>query len=213
VNGLLEPARSDLLDEQKAFARAHEPARDFLDALESLKPTVLIGLSTKGGAFGQRVIEAMSSLNERPIIFALSNPTDHAECTAEEAYRWSRGKAVFAAGVQFAPVHLGGDTFVPSQANNLYIFPAISLAVYVTQAKRITNEMFIEAARATASQVSDKQREQGMLFPPLSNVLGTEISTAAQVAEFIFSRGLARVRRPKGDILEWIKGQLYNPNY
>jgi malate dehydrogenase (oxaloacetate-decarboxylating)(NADP+) len=213
VNGLLEPSRTDLLEEQKSFAHAHEPTRDFPAALESLKPTVLIGLSTKGGAFNQRVIELMSALNERPIIFALSNPTDHAECTAEEAYRWSRGKAVFAAGVQFSPVHVGGETFVPSQANNLYVFPAISLAVYVTQAKRIANEMFIEAARATANQVSDRQREQGMLFPPLSNVLLTEVTTAAQVAEFIFSKGLARVRHPKGDILEWIKGQLYDPNY
>jgi malate dehydrogenase (oxaloacetate-decarboxylating)(NADP+) len=213
VNGLLESSRTDLFAEQKAFAHAHAPTNDFLAAIQAVKPTVLVGVSTKGAAFTPQVIEAMAKLNERPIIFALSNPTDHAECTAEEAYRASKGKAVFAAGVQFAPVHLGGDTFVPSQANNLYVFPAISLAVYVTAAKRVTNEMFIEAARATAEQVSDKQREQGMLFPPLSNVLGTEVTTAAHVAEFIFTKGLARVRRPKRDILQWIKGQLYDPAY
>jgi malate dehydrogenase (oxaloacetate-decarboxylating)(NADP+) len=213
VDGLLEPSRTDLFAEQKAFAHPHAPTKDFLAAIQSLKPTVLVGVSTRGGAFGQQIIEALSRLNARPVIFALSNPTDRAECTAEEAYKWSRGKAVFAAGVQFPPVHREGETFVPSQANNLYIFPAISLAVYVTAARRVTNEMFIEAARATANQVSDRQREQGMLFPPLSNVLGTEVTTAAHVAEFIFEKGLARVRRPKGDFLEWIKSQLYNPVY
>jgi malate dehydrogenase (oxaloacetate-decarboxylating)(NADP+) len=213
VNGLLESSRTDLIAEQEVFAHAHAPTRDLLAAIQSIKPTVLVGVSTKGGAFTRQVIETMSQLNPRPIIFALSNPTDRAECTAEEAYRGSKGKAVFAAGAQFAPVHLDGETFVPSQANNLYIFPAISLAVYVTGARRVTNAMFIEAARATADQVSDRQRQQGMLFPPLSNVLGTEVTTAAHVAQFIFSKGLARVRRPKGDILEWITGQLYNPAY
>ena len=152
------------------------------------------------------------ALNERPIVFALSNPTDHAECTADEAYRWSNGKAIFAGGVQFPPVTLGGKTFYPSQANNFYVFPAVSLAVYATRAKRVTDEMFIEAARATADQVTGPQRDQGMLFPPQSNVLETEVRTAERVAKVVFDRNLAQVERPK-DMSAWLRGMLYTPEY
>ena len=107
----------------------------------------------------------MSRLNDRPIIFALSNPTEHAECTAEEAYQWSKGKALYAAGVQFPPVSYGGRTFLPGQANNFYIFPAVGMAIYATQPKRVTDEMFIEAAHALADQVTPAQLEQGLLYP------------------------------------------------
>jgi malate dehydrogenase (oxaloacetate-decarboxylating)(NADP+) len=114
--------------------------------IEAVKPTILIGVSTKGGAFNQRVVEAMSKLNERPIIFALSNPTDKAECSAEQAYTWSKGKALYAAGVQFPEVTLNGQSFHPGQANNFYNYPAIGLAVYATRPERIADEMFIAAA-------------------------------------------------------------------
>jgi malate dehydrogenase (oxaloacetate-decarboxylating)(NADP+) len=154
----------------------------------------------------------MTRLNERPIVFALSNPTDHAECTAEEAYRWSNGKALYAAGVQFPPVVVDGKTFFSSQANNFYVFPAVSLAVYATRARRVTDEMFIEAARATADQVTDDQRQRGVLFPPQSNVLESEVRTAERVARLAFDRNLAQVERPK-DIAGWIRGMLYKPEY
>ena len=124
VNGLLESTRTDLVDFQKPYAHPHAPTRDFVAAIESIKPTTIIGVSTIGGAFSRKVIEAMSRINERPVILALSNPTEHAECTPEQAYRWSNGKAIYAAGVQFPEVHLNGRTFVPGQANNFYIFPA-----------------------------------------------------------------------------------------
>src|SRR6202012_4925488 len=134
----LENSRSDLFDFQKPYAHQHAPTRDFIAAIESIKPTTIIGVSTVGGLFTQKVVEVMSRINERPVIFALSNPTDHAECTAEQAYTWSNGKALFAAGVQFPDVTLNGKTYHPGQANNFYIFPAVGLATYVTRARRIT---------------------------------------------------------------------------
>ena len=183
-----------------------------MQTIETLKPTVLIGVSTKGGAFNQRVVEAMSRLNERPIIFALSNPTDKAECTAEQAYTWSKGKALYAAGVQFPDVTVDGKTFHPGQANNFYIFPAIGLATYVARPRRITDECFIAAAEASADQVGPDLRAKGMLFPSQANILETEVTTATRVAEFMFDKGLAQVERPR-DIRAWIEGQLYKPQY
>lgn len=170
------------------YAHAHAPTHDLAAAVDSIKPSILIGVSTVGKAFTRAVIENMSNINERPIIFALSNPTEHAECTPEEAYKWSRGKALYAAGVQFPPVYCEGDTFLPSQANNFYIYPAIGLAIYATCSKFVTDEMFIEAARATADQVTDKQKNMGILFPPQSNVLDTEVRTAERVARLVVER-------------------------
>lgn len=212
INGLLEPTRTDLVDFQMPYAHPHAPTRDFVAAIESIKPTTIIGVSTVGGAFTQKVVETMSQLNDRPVILALSNPTDHAECTAEQAYTWSKGKAIYAAGVQFPPVHLNGQTFLPGQANNFYIFPAVGLAIYVTQAKRVPDEMFIEAAAAVADQVPPEMFKQGLIYPPQSNILETEIKTAARVAKLVFDRGLARVDRP-ADIEAFIRQQIYKPEY
>src|SRR6202041_778698 len=194
INGLLESTRTDLVDFQKPYAHKYAPTRDFVVAIESIKPTTIIGVSTIGGAFTQQVIEAMTRINERPIVLALSNPTEKAECTAEQAYTWSKGKAIFAAGVQFPPVHLNGQTFLPGQANNFYIFPAIGMAVYATQASRVTDEMFIEAARAVADQVPANLLNQGLIYPLQSGILEIEIQTAARVAKLVFDAGLARVK-------------------
>ena len=203
VNGLLEDSRKDLFDFQKAYAHRQTPTRDFVAAIESIKPTTIIGVSTVGGLFNQQVIASLSRINERPVIFALSNPTDHAECTAEQAYTWSKGKAIYAAGVQFPLVHINGQTFLPGQANNFYVFPAIGMAVLATQASRVTDEMFIEAAQAVADQVPSEMLKQGLLFPLQSNILEAEIQTAARVAKLIFDAGLARVER-RGDMTAFI---------
>jgi malate dehydrogenase (oxaloacetate-decarboxylating)(NADP+) len=212
IDGLLEPSRANLSEAQKVYAHEAAPSKDLVKTIETLKPTVLIGVSTKGGVFNQRVVEAMSKLNERPIIFALSNPTDKAECTAEQAYTWSKGKALFAAGVQFPDVTLNGRTYHPGQANNFYIFPAVGLATYATRPRRITDECFIVAAQASADQISPDLRAKGMLFPGQDNILETEITTAARVAEFMFDEGLAQVERPR-DIRGWIERHLYKPQY
>ena len=212
INGLLETTRTDLVDFQKPYAHKHAPTRDLVAAIESIKPTTIIGVSTVGGTFTQKVIEAMSRINERPVILALSNPTEHAECTPEQAYTWSNGKAIYAAGVQFPPVHFKGQTFLPGQANNFYIFPAIGMAVFATQASRVTDEMFIEAARAVADQVPSDLLKQGLLYPLQSNILETEIQTAARIAELVFDSGLARVARP-ADIVSFIRNLVYKPDY
>ena len=184
----------------------------FVTAIEDFKPTILIGVSTVGKLFSREVVEAMSRHNPRPIIFALSNPIDKHECLPQDAYAWSEGKAIYAGGVQFPPVHFGGQTLLPSQANNLYIFPAVSLAIYLTRPRRATDEMFIEAAKGLADRVSPEQLKLGMLYPPQSDILKVEVRTAERVAEFIFNNGLATVERP-ADIRSWIGGQLYHPQY
>jgi malate dehydrogenase (oxaloacetate-decarboxylating)(NADP+) len=183
-----------------------------VEAIEDFKPTILIGVSTVGKLFSREVVEAMARHNARPIIFALSNPVNKHECLPQDAYAWSGGKAVYAGGVQFPPVHLDGKTFLPSQANNLYIFPAVGMAIYATQAKRVTDEMFIEAARAVADQVIAEQLQLGMLFPPQSNILETEIKTAARVAQLVFEEGLAGVARPD-DCEVFIRSHVYKPEY
>jgi malate dehydrogenase (oxaloacetate-decarboxylating)(NADP+) len=212
INGLLESTRNDLVDFQKPYAHQHAPTRDFVAAIESIKPTTIIGVSTVGGAFNQKVVESMSRINERPVILALSNPTEHAECTPEQAYTWSKGKAIYAAGVQFEPVRYGGRTFLPGQANNFYIFPAVGMAIFATQAKRVTDEMFIEAGQAVADQVPSDLLKQGLLYPLQSNILETEIQTAARVAKLVFDSGLARVERPT-DMVAFIRQHVYTPGY
>ena len=194
------------------YAHPHAPTRDFVAAIESIKPTTIIGVSTVGGAFNQKVVEAMSRINDRPVILALSNPTSCAECTSEQAYTWSKGKALYAAGVPMGPVQYAGKTFVPGQANNFYIFPAVGLAVYATKARRVPDAMFIEAAKGVADQVTPEMMAQGMLYPPQSNILEAEIITAARVAKLVFDLGLAGIERPK-DIEALIRSKLYTPSY
>jgi len=212
VNGLLEPSRKDLVDFQRCYAHPHEPTRDFLAAIESIKPSTIIGVSTIGGAFTKEVVTSMAKINDRPVIFALSNPTEHAECSALQAYEWSNGKAIYAAGVPFAPITFNKQTFIPGQANNFYIFPAIGMAVFATKAKRVTDEMFIEAAHAVASQVPTELLKQGLMYPLQSNILEVEIQTASRVAKVIFDANLAQVERPN-DIEAFIREHVYKPTY
>ena len=212
VNGLLESSRNDLADFQKPYAHPHTPVKNFVDAIESIKPTAIIGVSTVAKAFNERVIKAMARINQRPIIFPYSNPTSHSECTAEEAYRWSEGRAVFASGSPFPPVRFGDRTLIPGQGNNVYIFPAIGMAVYATRAKLITDEMFIAAARAVAEQVTKAELDVGLIYPPQSEILKTELHAAQRVAEVIFTRGLARVPKPS-DIGAFIQSETYKPEY
>ncbi|CAB3807501.1 NAD-dependent malic enzyme [Paraburkholderia ultramafica] len=212
INGLIESSRGDLTEMQKLWARDDKPSNNLLEVLEHFKPTVLIGVSTKGGAFTQEVVEAMARFNERPIIFALSNPTRKAECTAQQAYTWSQGRALFAAGVQFPEFELNGKHHRPGQANNFYIYPAIGLATYACHPTRLTDQCFIVAAHATADQIGPSLQAKGMLFPSQDNILETEITTAVRIAEHMFDAGLAQVERPH-DIRAWLESLLYRPTY
>jgi malate dehydrogenase (oxaloacetate-decarboxylating)(NADP+) len=212
INGLMVKSRTDLAPFQKPFAQDHAPIDRFVDAVRALRPTGIIGVSTVPKLFNQQVIEAMAEINERPIIFPYSNPTSRSECTAEEAYRWSNGRAIFASGSPFSPVEIAGKTFVPGQGNNVYIFPAMGMAVYATQATRVTEEMFIIAAKAVAEQVSDASLATGLIYPPQSQIFESSLHVAARVAGYIFEKGLARVTPPK-DLAAHIQASAYRPAY
>ncbi|MDP4908473.1 MAG: NAD-dependent malic enzyme [Burkholderiaceae bacterium] len=212
LNGLVESTRTDLAAFQKPFAHQHTPCKSFVDAINALKPNGIVGVSTVPKLFNQAVIEAMSKVNAQPIIFPYSNPTSRSECTAEEAYRWSNGKAIFASGSPFDPVTLGAKTFVPGQGNNVYIFPAMGMAVLATQSKRVTQQMFIVAAKAVAEQVTQEDLNTGLIYPPQSQILAASLHTAAKVATYVFDHGLAGVDRPT-DIAAHIKDMAYKPVY
>ena len=212
VKGLIINARTDLADFQKPFAHEHAPVLKFVEAIEAIKPTAIIGVSTVPKLFNQAVIEAMSRLNERPIIFPYSNQTSRSECTAEEAYRWSNGKAIFASGSPFGPVHFGGRTFIPGQGNNVYIFPAMGMAVLATEAKRVTEAMFICAAKAVAEQVSQAQLDSGLIYPPQGQILETSLHVAVKVAAWIFDQDLARIPRPT-NLEAHVRQRAYRPDY
>jgi malate dehydrogenase (oxaloacetate-decarboxylating)(NADP+) len=212
INGLMVQSRSDLAEFQKPFAQDHAPVATFVDAVRALRPTGIIGVSTVPKLFNQQVIEAMADINERPIIFPYSNPTSRSECTAEEAYRWSKGRAIFASGSPFGPVEIAGKVFVPGQGNNVYIFPAMGMAVFATEATRVTEEMFIVAAKAVAEQVSDQNLATGLIYPPQSQIFAASLHVATRVADYIFAKGLARVPRP-GDIAAHIRACAYRPIY
>jgi malate dehydrogenase (oxaloacetate-decarboxylating)(NADP+) len=212
VQGLVITSRTDLQGFQKPFSHDHPPIATFVEAIETIKPTAIIGVSTVPKLFNQPVIEAMSRLNDRPIIFPYSNPTSRSECTAEEAYRWSNGKAIFASGSPFDPVQFGGRTFVPGQGNNVDIFPALGMAILATEAKRVTEAMFIVAAKAVAGQVTQEQLDTGLIYPHQSQIFETSIQVAVKVAERIFEDHLAGVPRPT-DIKEHVRKWAYRPEY
>jgi malate dehydrogenase (oxaloacetate-decarboxylating)(NADP+) len=210
--GLVVASRSGLAEHKKPYAHDHAPVPDFLGAVKSLKPTAIIGVGATPGMFTRDVIEEMSRLNERPIVFALSNPTSKAECTAEQAYEWSRGKALFASGSPFDPVTYEGRRYVPRQGNNSYIFPGVGLGVVAVRSTRVTDEMFMAAARTLAASVGEDDLAQGSLYPPLNRVRDVSAHIATSVAEVAFRNGLAEIDRPD-DVLEYIRSQMYEPVY
>lgn len=212
IHGLLQNQRDDLADFQQPFAHQHAAINDFVAAIEAIQPTALIGVSTVGQAFTQQVIESMSKLNDRPIIFPYSNPTEHAECSAEDAYTWSQGRAIFASGSPFPPVHYNDQIFIPGQGNNVYIFPAMGMAIYATQAKRVTDEMFIVAAQALANHVAQTYLDVGLIYPPQKEILNVSLKVAAAVANYIFDHGFANVERPE-NIDQLIDSLTYKPVY
>ncbi len=161
---------TELAAHKKPYAHEHAPVGDFIGAVKALKPTAIIGVSATPNTFTREVVETMTRLNERPIVFALSNPTSRAECTAEQAYSWSGGKALFASGSPFDAVDFNGRRYVPRQGNNSYIFPGVGLGVVAVGASRVTDEMFMEAARTLAETVSRADLDQGSLYPPLRNI-------------------------------------------
>jgi malate dehydrogenase (oxaloacetate-decarboxylating)(NADP+) len=210
--GLVQDGRGDLVEHKRPYAHPHAPVPGFADAVRALRPTAIIGVAATAGAFTEEVVREMSAINERPIVFALSNPTSKAECTAEQAYRWSGGQALFASGSPFGPVTLDGRSFVPRQGNNSYIFPGVGLGAIATRARHVTDEMFMAAVHALCAQVTPEDLAQGSLFPPLSQVREVSAHIAAAVAQVVFDQGLAGVPRP-ADLLAHVRSQMYEPDY
>lgn len=210
--GLVVKSRANLAVHKLPYAHDHESLPDLLTAVQTLKPTALIGVSGQPQQFTQPIIAAMSELNERPIIFALSNPTANSECTAEQAYGWSDGQAIFASGSPFDPVSYNGQTFVPGQGNNSYIFPGVGLGVVVAEARHVTDEMFMAAAKTLAEIVTEADLDKGRIYPSLKMIREVSAQIGAAVAAVAYEQNLARAPRPD-DLLAQVKSQMYEPVY
>ena len=209
--GLVSSTRGDKLAPNKVpFAQAYENTTDFAQAIRQLKPTCIIAVSAQGGAFTEDVVKAMCEVNARPMIFALSNPTSKAECTAKQAYTWSEGKCLFACGSPFAPVAVGNKTFVPRQGNNSYVFPGIGFGCIFVRAKTIPNQIFLTAAKTLANLVSESDLANGSLYPPLSQVRELSAHIAVAVADYCFKNGLAQVERP-ADLDKAVREAMWQP--
>jgi malate dehydrogenase (oxaloacetate-decarboxylating)(NADP+) len=210
--GLVVRSRTDLSETKRPFAHDHPPLPDLLSTVEALHPTVIIGVAGQRGMFTRPVLEAMARFQERPIVFALSNPTSKQECTAEEAYAWTGGKALFASGSPSAPVAVNGATMIPGQGNNAYIFPGVGLAIVAFGITRVTDDMFLAAAKALAGEVSADDLAHGSVYPPLDRIRNVSVAIAAAVADVAFRQGLATEQQPK-NYLSHIQLQMYEPVY
>jgi len=210
--GLVVRGRNDLTAHKLRYAQDQAPVGDFLTAIKTMKPTAIIGVAAVGGAFTPDVLRAMAEINQRPIVFALSNPTSKAECSAEQAYRATSGRALFACGSPYDPVEFGGKTFVPRQGNNSYIFPGVGLGVIASGARLVTDEMFMAAAHTLANLVSAEDLEQGSLYPALPRIREVSAHIATAVAAVAYRRELAAGQPPK-DLLGFVQAQMYDPRY
>ena len=212
TQGLLVADRESIAVQKQPYARERPHIDTFLEAIQTLKPTVIVGLSGQPGSFSKEVVEAVSAVNKRPIIFALSNPTSKAECTAEQAYRWSKGKAIFASGSPFDAVKFGNKIHVPGQGNNVYIFPGVGLGAIVSRSRRVTDEMFLAASHSLASQVTDTDLARGSVYPSLSRIRDVSALIAYEVAKIAWSQGLAEREEPE-DIMAEIHKHMFRPIY
>jgi malate dehydrogenase (oxaloacetate-decarboxylating)(NADP+) len=203
---------SELAEHKLPYAHEHSPIATLADAVQTLKPTALIGVSGMPAAFTREVVSAMAKLNKRPAIFALSNPTSKAECTAEQAYQWSDGRAVFASGSPFPPVELNGQRFVSGQGNNIYIFPGVGMGALVSEAREVTDSMFLAAAQTLAGMVTKDDLAMGRVYPPLTNIREVSLTIATAVATVAYAEGLARATRPS-DLRADIAARMFSPVY
>jgi malate dehydrogenase (oxaloacetate-decarboxylating)(NADP+) len=212
ARGLLVEGRPELPTWKRRYARAHPPIAGLKEAVLALRPTALIGVTGRAGLFTRGVLEAMGKVNERPLVFALSNPTSCAECTAEEAYHSTGGRAVFSSGSPFAPVDVNGRTVASSQTNNAYIFPGLGLAATETGARRVTDGMLLAAAEALAEVARAGPLAEGALLPPLDRIREVSAKIAAAVSRVVIAEGLAERELPE-DLESHLAGRMYRPEY
>ena len=211
IEGLVVKNRDDLLPHNLPYAHDHPPA-DFITAIKQIKPHILIGATGFPGTFTQEAVELMADINKRPALFALSNPTSRAECTAEQAYEWTKGEAIFTSGSPFGEVKHGGKTFKPGQGNNAYIFPGIGLGAVVCEASSITEDMFLIAAQKLASLVSKEDLARGAIYPPLDDIRFVSLEIAISVAEKAYEQNVATKPKPD-DLKQAIEEYMYDPRY
>lgn len=211
VEGLVVKNRTNLLPHNEPYMHDHE-RMSFIDAIKEIKPHVLIGATGAPNTFTRQVIETMTEVNEHPTIFALSNPTSRAECTAMEAYEWSNGNVIFASGSPFPPVEYDNQKFTPAQGNNVYIFPGIGLGALVSESMVITEDMFLVAARILADQVRQDDLDKGMIYPPLNNIREVSYNIALAVAEEAFKANITKEKRPD-NLEQKIRDYMYSPSY
>jgi malate dehydrogenase (oxaloacetate-decarboxylating)(NADP+) len=209
VNGLVVKSRTDLMEHNIPYAHDFRPM-SFLDAIDAIKPHVLVGATGAPGTFTRAVIERMSAINDRPAIFALSNPTSKAECTAEQAYAWSQGRAIFASGSPFGEATYDGRVLRPGQGNNAYVFPGIGLGAVACRARTLPDELFLTAARTLARLVRGDDLEHGSLYPPLRDIRRISLAIAVSVATMAYDMGLARRRRPR-NVRRSVEALMYQP--
>jgi len=210
--GLVVKRRTDLAEHKGRFAHDHEFMADPVSAIDRLRPTAIIGCSGQRGLFSAEILKRMAQINERPMIFALSNPTSKAECTAEEAYHLTDGRAIFASGSPFDSVVIDGKRLIPGQGNNAYIFPGVGLGIVVSESRLVTDEMFLAAARALADEVTDADLDEGRIYPALKRIREVSLAIAVATAEVAYKRGLSRARKPV-DLRSHIKAQMFEPSY
>ena len=211
VNGLVVKSREDLLSHNLPYAHDEE-SMSFNEAINKIKPHVLIGATGAPGTFTQEIIESMAFINDRPTVFALSNPTSRAECTAEQAYEWSGGNIIFASGSPFSPVIYDGITFIPGQGNNAYVFPGIGLGALACGAKLLTDDIFLIAAKTLSDLVSEDDLNNGTIYPPLTKIRDVSYEIAVAVAEKAYTDGNARINKAD-DLRKAIKEAMYDPHY
>ena len=209
--GLVTSKNENIKSRIKPFAHEY-PTCSFIDAIGDIRPDVLIGATGVAGTFNEAVVRKMAAVNEHPVIIALSNPTSHTECTAEQAYQWSNGRAVFASGSPFGAVRYGNKLLKPAQGNNAYIFPGIGLGVYASNARLITQKMFLVAAEVLANIVTQQEIDSGAIYPTLTRVRKASQAIAVAVCQIAICEELTNTKLPE-DLNDYVRSLVYNPNY
>lgn len=202
-----------ITDQKAAFAHEHRHIDNLADAVKDVKPSILIGVTAQPGMFTEEIVKDMAASHESPLIFPLSNPTSKAECTAEDAYKWTDGKCIFASGSPFPPVEYKGRTYVPGQGNNSYIFPGVALAIILTGSRRVTDQMFLIAAQVLSETLTESELQRGCVYPPLKTIRSVSSKIAAAVAEEVYREDLATVNPKPSDLLQFMLDQQYDATY
>jgi malate dehydrogenase (oxaloacetate-decarboxylating)(NADP+) len=210
--GLVVSSRHDLEEHKLRYAHHHPSLEDPLSIIEAVQPHAIIGVSGQPGLFNERILRRMGEINQRPVIFALSNPTSKSECTAEAAYQCTGGRAIFACGSPFEPVVIDGEKLIPSQGNNAYIFPGLGLGIVASQSRRVTDDTLLAAARALAAEVTKDDLAEGRIYPALGRIREVSVKIAMAVANVVYGQGLTDAPRPL-DLESHIRAQIFTPHY